>query len=239
MKALTVPFLGAVSRVSPIAHLSFLLDSHETNVIGMAPWAGYGYKPDVRFAIAYGDDCIFIKYYVSEKSVRAIYKQPNEPVYKDSCVEFFVAFGDEREYYNFEFNCAGTCMVGFGAKRTNRKLLPETVIMTIRHQSLLKLVDNDGQGNIGWELTLMIPFEVFYHHSVTSLNDQQCRVNFYKCGDDLPDPHFLAWNNIKSTEPDFHLPEFFGEMKFENKYQPFHHKATKYEDEIYSNTVVI
>ena len=62
MKELTVPFLGTISRVSPIAHLSFLLDSHETNVIGMVPWAHYGYKPDVHFAIAYGDDCIFLKY---------------------------------------------------------------------------------------------------------------------------------------------------------------------------------
>lgn len=217
MKELTVPFLGLVSKVSPIAHVSFLLDSYEKNHIGMVPWPGDGYKPDVHFAIAFGNDNIFIKYYVSEKSVRAIYKQPNEPVYKDSCVEFFVAFGDEKGYYNFEFNCAGTCMLGFGTNRTNRKLLPETTIRTIRHQTNLKLVDNSGQGGIGWELTLMIPLEVFCNHSISSLNGKQCRVNFYKCGDELPDPHFLAWNDIKSTDPNFHLPEFFGKMKFEDR----------------------
>ncbi len=216
MKELTVPFLGHVSKVSPIAHVSYLLDSYEKNHIGIAPWPGNGYKPDVHFTIAFGNDSIFIKYYVSEKSVRAIYKQPNEPVYKDSCVEFFVSFGDERDYYSFGFNCAGACMLGFGANRTNRKLLPEAAIRAIRHQTNLKLVDNNGQGGIGWELTLMIPLEAFCKHSITSLNGRQCRVNFHKCGDELPDPHFLTWNNIKSADANFHLPEFFGKMRFEN-----------------------
>ena len=216
MKELMVPFLGAVSKVSPTAHLSFLLDSQKRNLIGMAPWPRYGYKPDVYFSIAYGIDCLFIKYYVIEKSIMAIYKQPNEPVYKDSCVEFFVSFGDEEEYYNFEFNCAGTCRLGFGTNRTNRKLIPEAVVRMIRHQVMLKMVNNHRRDNISWELTLMIPLEVFYYHSFVSLNGQQCRVNFYKCGDELPDPHFLSWNDIKSTDPDFHLSEFFGKMKFEH-----------------------
>jgi hypothetical protein len=217
MKEINVPFLGAVSKVSPLAHLSFLLDGQKKNLIGMAPWPRYGYKPDVHFAIAYGIDCLFIKYYVTEKSIAAIYNQPNEPVYKDSCVEFFVSFGDEQGYYNFEFNCAGTCLLGFGTNRTNRKLIPEAVVRTIRHQVALKVVNNKGQGNICWELTLMIPLEAFYYHSFLSLIGRQCRVNFYKCGDELPDPHFLCWNDIKSTDPDFHLSEFFGKMKFERR----------------------
>lgn len=216
MKELTVPFLGLVNKVSPIAHVSYLLDNYEKNHIGMAPWPANGYKPDAHFAIAFGEDSIFIKYYVNEKSVRAIYKQPNEPVYKDSCVEFFVSFGDEKGYYSFGFNCAGTCMLGFGTSRTNRKLLPEAAIKTIRHQTNLKLVDSGGQGSIGWELTLMIPLAVFCNHSITSLNGRQCRVNFHKCGDEMPDPHFLTWNNIKSADTNFHLPEFFGKMQFEN-----------------------
>lgn len=214
---LIVPFLGAVSKDSPIEHLSLLLDSYEKHLVGIAPWPQYGYRPDVHFAIAYSNDCVFIKYYVSEKSVKAIYKQPNEPVHKDSCVEFFVSFGDEPGYYNFEFNCAGTCMLGFGTSKTDRKLLPEAVVRMIRHLALLKPVNNPADGNISWELTLMIPLEVFSHHSFTSLNGEQCRGNFYKCGDELPEPHFLAWNDIKSTDPDFHLPEFFGRMKFEHK----------------------
>lgn len=48
-----------------------------------------------------------------------------------------------------------------------------------------------------------------------SSNGQNAGVNFYKCGDDLPKPHYLCWNPIKSETPDFHLPEFFGNAIFE------------------------
>ncbi|QEM10700.1 carbohydrate-binding family 9-like protein [Mucilaginibacter rubeus] len=216
MKELTVPFLGLISQASPIAHVSYLLDNHEKNHIGMTPWPGNGYKPDVHFAIAFSNDSIFIKYYVSETSVRATYMKPNEPVHKDSCVEFFVSFDEGKGYYSFDFNCAGTCMLSYGTNRTNRKLLPEAAIRTIRHHTNLKLVDDNRTGGIGWDLTLMIPLEVFCNHSIKSLNGKQCRVNFYKCGDELPEPHFLAWNNIKSEDCNFHLPEFFGKMIFEN-----------------------
>jgi hypothetical protein len=242
MKELTVPFLKGVTKISPIAHVSFLLDSYEANAIGMVPWPGYGYKPDANFTMAYGNDCVFIKYYVSEKCVRAIYSQPNEPVYKDSCVEFFVCFGNENEYYNFEFNCAGACLAGFGAHRENRRLLPEPVIRMIRQQVQIKAVNNKGEGNIAWELTLMIPLDAFYYHSFAALNGRQCRANFYKCGDELPDPHFLAWNDIKSAEPNFHLPGFFGKMKFEspNKYlAPVKQKQQTHEIKIYRNPVAV
>jgi hypothetical protein len=66
-----------------------------------------------------------------------------------------------------------------------------------------------------WELSVAIPSNVFIHHLIPSLSGQKGRVNFHKCGDQLPVPHFLAWNNIQSAEPNFHLPEFFGEIYFE------------------------
>jgi hypothetical protein len=47
------------------------------------------------------------------------------------------------------------------------------------------------------------------------LKGKTCRANFYKCGDDLPEPHFLSWNNIIADKPDFHLPQYFGTLTFE------------------------
>ena len=40
------------------------------------------------------------------------------------------------------------------------------------------------------------------------------RANVYKCGDLLPVPHFISWNPITTESPDFHRPEFFGQMRF-------------------------
>ena len=39
--------------------------------------------------------------------------------------------------------------------------------------------------------------------------------NFYKCGDKTAIPHFGMWSPIDSEKPNFHQPQFFGEMVIE------------------------
>jgi hypothetical protein len=212
MKQLFVPFILQDESAS-INELSNKLDDISKELIANAPWESYPYKPEVAFAMAHGKDAIFLKFYVEEKHLRAVNSEPNEPVYEDSCVEFFISFEDEAEYYNFEFNCAGTCLLGFGKGRDGRELISPEIIKRITSQSTLRPATN-AEANIGWELTLVIPFFVFQYHEINSLSDKNCRANFYKCGDKLPEPHFLAWNNIQSKNPNFHLPEFFGRVEF-------------------------
>jgi hypothetical protein len=212
---LTVAFLENVDKSTPIELLSIFLDGHEKHLVGIVPWPDYEYKPDVHFAIAYSHDSFLLKYYVKEKAIKASYNQPNQPVHQDSCVEFFIGFSNELGYYNFGFNCIGTCSLGFGRGRENRELIPESLIRLIKSQARLTQETNNGHSDINWELTLMIPLEVFCHHSFASLKGQLCHANFYKCGDKLPEPHFLTWHNIECDDPDFHRPEFFGEIKLE------------------------
>ena len=193
--------------------LSSLLDGFDTHKISETPWKDFPYSPEVSFAIAHSDDCIFLKYFVSENSIRAVNSQINSSVWEDSCVEFFIHFNDDKGYYNFEFNCIGTPLVGFGKSRSERDLLPKEVVGTIQTESFISRVK--VKEAVYWELSVSIPSNVFIHHPIPSLSGQKGRVNFHKCGDQLPVPHFLAWNNIQSAEPNFHLPEFFGEIYFE------------------------
>ena len=80
----------------------------------------------------------------------------------------------------------------------------------------LSAIDSSPSGgNIHWELLLIIPVDIFIYHELDSLRSKFCRANFYKCGDKLPEPHFISWSAIHSPEPDFHLPDFFGELYFE------------------------
>jgi hypothetical protein len=212
MKHLSVPYLG-LEDTTAIADISRKLDHVRQEIIDHAPWNAFPYKPQASFAMAYGDSSVYLKFFVEEKHVRAVYSEPNQPVYKDSCVEFFVSFADEPEYYNFEFNCAGTCLLSFGEQRNNRKMTTADLIKSIAFQSSIKPTTKKDT-NIGWELTLVIPFDAFQYHQITSMKGIKCRANFYKCGDDLPEPHFLAWNMINTEEPDFHRPEFFGTLEF-------------------------
>ena len=214
-KQLEVPLIFLQQRPSGIREVSAFLDGMPKHLLDNAPWPEFSYVPEVSFSIGHDNKCLFIKYYVLEAIVKTTYNKPNDPVYKDSCVEFFIAFNGETAYYNFEFNAIGTCKLNFGTNRHNRKIISEKVIGTIKY--LATLQNQQGQDvkqGIQWDLTLMIPVEAFSAHKIYSLSGKNCSVNFYKCGDDLPVPHFLSWNNIESVSPDFHLPEYFGSLIF-------------------------
>jgi hypothetical protein len=207
-----IPFAKDIISPDPLS-ASVYLDTLSRNYLNNTPWPQFNSKPDVCFTICYTDESILLKYYVKETSFQALYKTANDPVYRDSCVEFFIAFDDDG-YYNLEFNSIGTCLASFGKERSERRSLPKEVIDKIKYQSLIKTNNADSKPQFNWELTLIIPFQVFQHHALTSLKNKVCTANFYKCGDDLPQPHFVTWNNITSEEPDFHLPQFFGKAEF-------------------------
>lgn len=213
MKQLTVPFIPDLPPGSPLDLVGSKLDQLPAQRIDAAPWANGGTQPEVTFTLAHGADSLFLKYKVEEENVLARYRNTNDPVYKDSCVEFFISFGEEKAYYNLEVNCLGTCLLGYGPDRHNRKLLPATVISEIEHLAHLKVL-NHGRTGKAWELTLRIPASVFTEHQLENFSGLQARGNFYKCGDDLPEPHFLAWHPIEAPEPDFHRPECFGAISF-------------------------
>jgi hypothetical protein len=177
------------------------------------PWPSQHNKPEVKFWISYGADAIFLKFSVKEKHFKAVYRQTNDPVYKDSCVEFFIAFDEDKTYYNFEFNAIGTTLVGYGSPG-NREYLPVTLINNIKSFASKKTISNSSLP-FEWELSLVVPFSLFYKHSISTLKGATCKANFYKCGDDLPEPHFLCWNNIVADTPNFHLPQFFGSLIFD------------------------
>jgi hypothetical protein len=211
---LEVPYLKNIGKETLIKEISVVLNKVERHDVQNMPWPEFSYKPRVSFSIAYAENAILLKYFVQENSIRILYQMDNSPVHQDSCVEFFIAFDDDEEYYNLEFNCTGTCLFGFGKSRTARQLIRELVINKIRRLGVIESSRERERNLIDWELTLVIPLEVFIYHEITHLKDRHCKVNFYKCGDKLPEPHFLAWKSVEAASPDFHLPEFFGRMHF-------------------------
>jgi hypothetical protein len=213
MKKIKASYLkNVISNDAVTTDLCLSLDTFEKHSIDNVPWPSYPYKPKVNFSIAYDSANIFLKYYVTEKFIRAANGFINEPVYEDTCVEFFINFNKDPAYYNFEFNCIGNCLAGFGKGKTGRQLLSQEAISKIKYQVSIQNAEDDLKY---WELAVAIPFTVFSNHIITSLKGKECNVNFYKCGDMLKEPHFLTWSNIQSPEPDFHLPDFFGVLVFE------------------------
>ena len=176
-------------------------------------WESYPYCPEVSFRIAHNGDAIFLNYRVNESDIKAVCNQDNGKVWEDSCVEFFVSFS-EGSYFNIECNCIGKLLIGKGSGRgENRIRLTESELKNVARRS--SMGDSPVENRSGdWEISLIIPKEIFYPE-IRTFNQVKARGNFYKCGDNLQTPHFLSWNPIRWNTPNFHLPEFFGELQFE------------------------
>lgn len=52
------------------------------------------------------------------------------------------------------------------------------------------------------------------HATTATSRNKTLRINAYKCGDETKQPHFACWSNILTENPDFHCPEYFGELIF-------------------------
>lgn len=188
----------------------------QREAICLQNWGEKGYLPSVGFALGYTNKEILLKYWVSEDYFLARCTGPNQKVYEDSCVEFFVSPSNDGIYYNFEFNAIGACLLGSGTQRSDNKHLDPQVISKIRISPSLGFepVVEEKRGGTEWSITLAIPFEVFVKHKIMDLKGSRFKGNFYKCGDKLSVPHYLTWSPITTEKPDFHRPDNFGEIEF-------------------------
>lgn len=205
-------FEGRVKLVGSV------MDAHEIawQQIGNVNWEeAYPYAPDVKFRIAHTGDAILVEYQVEEEYVRAVADDGGN-VWEDSCCEMFLALPDSDTYYNFECNCAGKLLIETGKGRGERERASQAVLNQVERWSSNGnelFAEKPSKGV--WKMSLVIPVSSFFRHQVNDLSGMRLRGNFYKCGDKLPKPHFLSWQRIQTEHPDFHRPEYFGEISFE------------------------
>lgn len=217
MKTLNIQKI-AVGSPQQAAELPALLD--EAGIafqpINQVNWPDeYPYQPVVAFRMAYTDQALLLHFRVSEESVRSVAGADNGPVWEDSCVEFFSIPANDGVYYNMECNCTGRLLVGGGIGRQGRERAPQAVLDQVSRWSSLGTGDMEERpAPDQWEVALIIPFSTYFLHHITSMEGCTMRANFYKCGDKLSKPHFLSWNPINWPKPNFHLPDFFGQLQF-------------------------
>lgn len=144
-----------------------------------------------------------------EANPKAVYSNYNDPVYKDSCLEFFVSFNNaSNKYMNFEMNSNGAFLAAVRTERANKT--PINMLAPLPKVTATKCED-------GWRV------EVFFSNDFIGktfgkfcfAKGESFKGNFYKCGDETEIPHFGMWSPIESEKPDFHRPEFFGTFTIE------------------------
>ena len=179
-------------------------------------WPAWPYKPSVEFRIGLFEDGLRLEWKVDEQSIRALQGVPGGEVYEDSCVEFFFqpSPGDPH-YYNFEWNAIGNLCVSWRTGRFDPEPAPAAVYELVKAEASCGSVPfAEKPADSPWTLKVYIPVEALWKSGLESLRGLQGRANFYKCGDGLTVPHFVTWAPIATEKPDYHRPEFFGELIF-------------------------
>lgn len=180
-------------------------------------WAeDFPYKPKFEVRMAHNGEQLLVNYRVAEECVRAVAPHDDGNVWEDSCCELFLSPVADGTYYNIECNAAGTLLIGFGPGRSDRERAAQEVLNRVdRWSSLGRQPFEAKQDEQSWQLCLAIPVSAFFRHSLESFDALRVKGNVYKCGDMLPHPHFLSLFPIDLPKPDFHRPDFFGDVVFE------------------------
>ena len=150
------------------------------------------------------EDALLVRLESFAPPARAVNTAPDSPVWEDSCLEFFFS-ADGKNYINLEANANGALRASIGPDRHARRLLRELDVPLPR-------VYAEG-GGAGWSVRLEIPAGLL--EALLGVRPQPgllLRGNFYACGDKTPAPHYAAWSEVGTETPDFHRPEYFGEL---------------------------
>lgn len=211
MKRITVP------KIVPVEDLNKIFDTLPINAIDCCNWPSqYPYSPIAQFKIFHDGKNLYIKFIVKENDIQATVAEDQGRTWTDPCVEFFVSPEGNLDYYNFECTCTGKLLLAWHPAGEPKESAPMGVIdSVVRHPSLGTECFPLRKGEHSWSVIEVIPASALFRSGVENWDGKKMSCNLYKCGDELPTPHFISWAPIEWKEPSFHRPEFFGALEFE------------------------
>jgi len=177
--------------------------------------------PGTEVKLTYSERAIHVIFRVEDRYVRAVARQHQDPVCRDSCVEFFFTPDEDitQGYFNIEMNCGGIMLFHYQPEpRIGQVVIPREQCekMPIAH-TLPRRIEPEMPGPVTWlvEYTLPLNLLMAYRKMTPPAPGVIWRGNFYKCGDRTPHPHWLTWAPVTAPKPDFHRPECFGRLVFD------------------------
>ena len=181
------------------------------------------FKPEVEAKMMYDNDNVYVIFRVKDRFVRSVVQEYNGNVSGDSCVEFFFAPDSNfpLNYFNLEINAGGTPLIfyikhPYPSTPFVKLEASEIEEIEIAH-SLPSVVDPEIREPVTWTIEYRIPLSMLSKFSNVSRPAPGViwKANFYKTGSRTSNPNYLTWNFVDNPKPNFHLPQFFGTLKFQ------------------------
>ncbi len=202
-------------------YTALLFDNHEnahdfSNIgIDSFLWEKDGYSRPESYASLFGieGDGIHALLWSYEKDIRSECTERDDPVYTDSCLELFLmpVEGDSR-YINIEVNPKGVFLSQIGTCREDRVFIKE--LTDLATEVCPMQIETEGEKAWGCEIVISEKLISALYQTDFHICEGEMKGNFYKCAELSPAPHFGAAFPVKTENPDFHRPEFFGKIIF-------------------------
>lgn len=175
-------------------------------------WDTNGYRPESYAALfAVENEGIYALLWSFEDNIRCECTKRDDPVYTDSCLELFLMpVENDNRYVNFEVNKNGVYLSQIGTCREDRVFIKELTDL----EPVISPMEIEEDGKKAWGCEIFIPDSFISSLYGVEHRTKECVIkgNFYKCGDLTANPHYGAHFPVGTPSPDFHRPEFFGDI---------------------------
>ena len=179
------------------------------------------FEPVVEAKMMYDEKNIYGIFRVKDRFVQSTVQEYNGSVSENSCVEFFFSpdTAYPLRYFNLEINAGGTPLIFYISKPWNdfRKLEIEDINKIEIAHSLPKKVYPEITEPITWIIEFRVPLDMLRKYSdiTTPGPGVAWKGNFYKTGSKTSNPNYMTWSFVDNPTPNFHLPQYFGTLKFQ------------------------
>lgn len=179
------------------------------------------FVPTVEAKMTYNDENVFVIFRVQDQFVKSTVTKLNGPVSENSCVEFFFSPDTAQPlwYFNLEINAGGTPLI-FHIKKpwSGYTALNDKDIKSIEiAHSMPAVVNPEIKEHTTWTIEYRIPIAMLkkYANVTPPAPGVTWKGNFYKTGSETSNPNYMTWSYVDHPKPNFHLPEFFGDLIFQ------------------------
>ena len=194
--------------------LSFLSDINDFDTVEYTEMLSYHWEAPVPYrprcffricrAAGLGIVCDLLAY---EEHPLTLCSKRDDPVYTDSCLEFFAQpVVGRSEYINVECNSAGVYLSQFGSSREGRTYLKELTSLT---PDVTPFCGSDSHGKY-WGVRIILSYSLLDSlYGCDTSAQTGLSANFYKCGDETEAPHYIAFSPVDKMPPGFHNSKCF------------------------------
>ena len=211
MKSINVP------KIIPTNNIEEIFSNLPEHAIDCCNWPDeYPYSPKATFKLFHDSKNLYIKFDVTENDIKAAVTEDQGRTWTDPCVEFFVSPEGNLDYYNFECTCTGKLLLAWHPADLPKESAKKEILDSVKRiPSLGTEPFALRNGEHSWSVIEIIPVTALFRSNVENLDGKKMTGNFYKCGDNMPQKHYLSWHPIEIEKPNFHRPDHFGTLYFE------------------------